>query len=117
MPGIAAEDTAGPRPRPGEPVTTDVQRIHAPATTTNVVVLGSTGSIGTSTLDVADHLPGRLRIVGLSAHSRLDLLLEQAHHFRPRFVCLTDPKAPLDPSRLPAGCELLRGADGLARMV
>src|SRR5262245_8829847 len=117
MPGIATEDAAGPRSRPGEPVTTDVQRTQPHSKTTNVVVLGSTGSIGTSTLDVADHLPGRLRIVGLSAHSRLDLLLEQAHHFRPRFVCLTAPEAPLDPSRLPPGCELLRGAGGIARMV
>jgi 1-deoxy-D-xylulose-5-phosphate reductoisomerase len=81
------------------------------------VVLGSTGSIGTSTLDVADHLPGRLCIAGLSAHSRLDLLVEQAHHFRPRFVCLTDPHADFDPLRLPAGCELLRGTEGIARMV
>lgn len=84
---------------------------------TRLVVLGSTGSIGTSTLDVARHLPERLRVVGLSAHSRLDLLLEQAHEFRPRFVCITDPDVALDPARLPPGSQLLRGGDGLARMV
>ena len=82
-----------------------------------IVVLGATGSIGTSTLDVAAHLPGRIEVVGLSGHSRIDLLLEQAHEFRPRFVCLTDPEASLDPARLPPGCELLRGIDGIARMV
>jgi 1-deoxy-D-xylulose-5-phosphate reductoisomerase len=92
-------------------MTMDVPKI------TRVAVLGSTGSIGTSTLDVAEHLPDRLRIVGLSAHSRIDLLIEQAHQFRPRYVCLTDPDAPLDPSRLPPGCELLRGQAGVARMV
>jgi 1-deoxy-D-xylulose-5-phosphate reductoisomerase len=81
------------------------------------VVLGSTGSIGTSTLDVAHHLPDRVSVVGLSAHSRLDLVVEQARQFRPRYVCLTDPSAVLDPSALPPGCTLLRGPEGVARMV
>jgi 1-deoxy-D-xylulose-5-phosphate reductoisomerase len=97
-------------------MTKDVPSRPASRDRTRVVVLGSTGSIGTSTLDVADHLPERLQVVGLSAHSRLDLLVEQAHHFRPRFVCLTDPDLPFDPARLPPGCQLLRGADGIARM-
>ncbi|MFO0841652.1 MAG: 1-deoxy-D-xylulose-5-phosphate reductoisomerase [Gemmataceae bacterium] len=97
-------------------MTTDVPLNPTPTPARRVAVLGSTGSIGTSTLDVADHLPHRLRVVGLSAHSRLDLLLEQAHHFRPRYVCLTAPDAALDPDRLPPGCELLRGPAGLARM-
>lgn len=97
-------------------MTTDVLRNSTSPPARRVAVLGSTGSIGTSTLDVADHLPHRLQVVGLSAHSRLDLLLEQAHHFRPRYVCLTDPDAALDSDRLPPDCELLRGQAGLARM-
>ena len=84
---------------------------------TRLVVLGATGSIGTSTLDVARALKGRIEIVGLSAHSRIDLLLAQAHEFRPRFVCLTDPDLPVSASALPAGCQLLRGAEGVSRMV
>jgi 1-deoxy-D-xylulose-5-phosphate reductoisomerase len=84
---------------------------------TRLVVLGSTGSIGTSTLDVAAHLPHRLQVVGLSAHSRMEQLIEQAHRFHPRFVCLTDPDAGLDPARLPKGCEVLYGRDGVTRMV
>lgn len=58
----------------------------------NVVVLGSTGSIGTQTLDVISRLPDRLRVVGLSAHTNNDLLQEQARRFdvRPeRAVCGT----------------------------
>lgn len=82
-----------------------------------IAVLGSTGSIGTNTLDVVAHLSDRLEIVGLSAHSRIDLLLEQTALFRPRFVCLTDPDQELDNHRLPLGTELLRGPEGLARMV
>jgi 1-deoxy-D-xylulose-5-phosphate reductoisomerase len=84
---------------------------------TRIVVLGATGSIGASTLDVARHLGSRIEVVGLSAHSRIDQLLEQAHEFRPRFVCLTDPDLSLSPSRLPRGCQLLRGSEGVARMV
>jgi 1-deoxy-D-xylulose-5-phosphate reductoisomerase len=84
---------------------------------TSIVVLGSTGSIGTSTLDVVDHLPGRFRIAGLSAHSRVDLLVEQARRYRPRYVCVTDPHAVVDAGCLPAGCRLLRGPEGIAEMV
>jgi 1-deoxy-D-xylulose-5-phosphate reductoisomerase len=101
----------------GEPVTRDVLSSTNDCRCTRIVVLGSTGSIGTSTLDVADHLPGRLRVVGLSAHSRIDLLVEQAQHFRPRFVCLTDPSISIDSGLLPSGCTVLRGAEGLARML
>ena len=46
-----------------------------------VVILGSTGSIGTQTLDVVRRLPDRLRAVGLSAYRNADLLREQAHEF------------------------------------
>src|SRR5262249_17506887 len=87
----------------------------APAAT-RVVVLGSTGSIGTNTLDVARHLSGRIRVVGLSAHGSAELLVKQAHEFRPRFVCLTDPDANLDPTALPAGTQLFRGHAAVARM-
>ncbi|MFO0930274.1 MAG: 1-deoxy-D-xylulose-5-phosphate reductoisomerase [Gemmataceae bacterium] len=81
-----------------------------------MVVPGATGSIGTSTLDVAEHLKDRIEIVGLTGHSRVDLLIEQAHQFRPRFVAVTDPETRLDPTRLPPGCTLLEGADAVARM-
>ena len=47
----------------------------------NVAVLGSTGSIGRSTLEVIAASRGRLRAVALSAHSNLDLLVEQARAF------------------------------------
>jgi 1-deoxy-D-xylulose-5-phosphate reductoisomerase len=59
----------------------------------NVVLLGSTGSIGTSTLKVAGDLPDQLRIVGLAAGSNARLLLEQIRRFEPEAVCLNDPDA------------------------
>jgi len=83
-----------------------------------LVVLGSTGSIGTSCLDVVDHLPGRFEVLGLSAHSSWDKLVKQAQHFRPRWVALTDPQPgqEIDAGRLPAGCRLLLGPDAIAPM-
>jgi hypothetical protein len=58
-----------------------------------VVVLGSTGSIGTNCLDVIAHLPDRLEAVGLCAHTSWETLLEQAERFRPRWLAVTDPRA------------------------
>lgn len=54
----------------------------------NVAVLGSTGSIGRSTLEVAARLGERFRVVGLSAGANVALLLEQAEAFRPEIVSL-----------------------------
>ncbi len=83
-----------------------------------VVVLGSTGSIGTSTLDVIRHLPDRLCAAGLSAHANTDLLGEQIELFRPRWVALTDPARArrIDRSGL-SGTEVLVGEEGVRRMV
>ncbi len=54
-----------------------------------VIVLGSTGSIGTQTLDVCEHL--NCDVVGLSCHGQIDLLEEQARRFRPRWLAVADP--------------------------
>ena len=57
----------------------------------NVVLLGSTGSIGTSTLKVADDLPDRLRILGLAAGGNAELLLAQTLKYQPAAISITDP--------------------------
>ncbi len=87
--------------------------------TKQVAVLGSTGSIGTSALDVISASEGRLQAVALSAHSQLERLIDQAIEFRPRWVIATDPvaAASFDFSNLPAGCELLIGSDELSDVV
>ncbi|HYV35138.1 MAG TPA: 1-deoxy-D-xylulose-5-phosphate reductoisomerase [Gemmataceae bacterium] len=84
-----------------------------------VVVLGSTGSIGTNCLDVIKALPSRLTPLGLSAHANVDMLIAQAQEHKPRWITLTDPDAldRLDRSQLPPETELLRGPDAIARMV
>jgi 1-deoxy-D-xylulose-5-phosphate reductoisomerase len=98
-------------------VSTDASHTMPPCR--RLVVLGSTGSIGTNCLDVVEHLGERFQVHGLSAHSNGDALLEQARHHRPRWVALTDDDAArqLDPGRLPADCRLLYGSDGIAEMV
>lgn len=59
----------------------------------NLTILGSTGSIGTSTLDVVARHPDRFRVVALTANSQLDLLFRQCVQFRPRYAVLLDEDA------------------------
>jgi 1-deoxy-D-xylulose-5-phosphate reductoisomerase len=55
-----------------------------------VVILGSTGSIGRSALDVVGRHPEKLRVVALAARSTIDLLVEQVRKYRPSHVCVVD---------------------------
>ncbi len=82
---------------------------------TTVAVLGSTGSIGTQTLDVVRAEPGRYEVVALGASRSVDLLAEQAKEFRPRVVAVVDEAAAADVAdRLPPGTELTVGESALA---
>jgi 1-deoxy-D-xylulose-5-phosphate reductoisomerase len=56
-------------------------------------ILGSTGSIGTNTLDVAARHPERFEVVALSAHSRVDELLVQCRQWCPRWAAMSDVDA------------------------
>ena len=56
-----------------------------------VVLLGSTGSIGTSTCKVVEDLPNDLELIGLAAGRNVDLLREQVAQFDPQMVSVTDP--------------------------
>lgn len=56
----------------------------------NVVVLGSTGSIGTQTLNVIRRNPDKFNLIAIAAHENTELLSLQANEFRPQFVGLTD---------------------------
>lgn len=54
----------------------------------NIVVLGSTGSIGVSSLDVIDKLGAGYGVLALSANTNADLLIKQMLKFKPRFVAV-----------------------------
>ncbi len=56
-----------------------------------LAILGSTGSVGSSTLDVVARHPERFEVVGLSAFQRVDLLLDQCRRFKPRVAVLPTP--------------------------
>ncbi len=59
-----------------------------------VCILGATGSVGNSTLDVLSRHPGRFQVFALTAHSRMDELLKQCLQWRPRFAAVpTDGQA------------------------
>src|SRR5439155_6363557 len=81
----------------------------------NVVVLGSTGSIGTSTIKVAQDLPDRIRLVGLAAGNNVDLLAEQVERFRPEAVSILEPqKAKALPRD--ARTQVFSGSEGLIKL-
>ncbi|HEY2810502.1 MAG TPA: 1-deoxy-D-xylulose-5-phosphate reductoisomerase [Rhabdochlamydiaceae bacterium] len=55
-----------------------------------IVILGSTGSIGTQTLDIVRQYPDQFKVVGLTAHTRIERLKEQVEEFHPEAICITD---------------------------
>jgi len=59
----------------------------------NIAILGSTGSIGQSALDVVRAHPDKLRVVGLAAGANADLLLQQALEFQPAVVAMASADA------------------------
>lgn len=82
---------------------------------TSISVVGSTGSIGTQTLDVVRAEPGRFVVECIGAYSSVDALLAQAEEFRPRLVAVGDDRvARYVAERLPAGVELTAGPRAMA---
>jgi 1-deoxy-D-xylulose-5-phosphate reductoisomerase len=85
-----------------------------------VCILGSTGSVGTSTLDVLSRQTDRFEVFALTAHHRVDELLAQCLNWRPKFAVLPEPEAAwrLQTSLREAGSttEVLVGAQALSDM-
>lgn len=84
----------------------------------SIAILGSTGSIGRSTLEVVRESQGRLKVFALSANKKLDLLCQQAAHFAAPWVVATDPAEAerFDWSLLPKGTKLLVGQEGVQQV-
>jgi 1-deoxy-D-xylulose-5-phosphate reductoisomerase len=59
----------------------------------NITVLGSTGSIGTSTLDVVARHPDRFQVFALTAYRQVDVLFKQCLRFKPKYAVLLDEAA------------------------
>ena len=84
----------------------------------SIVILGSTGSIGTNTLDIVERFPDEFRVVGLTAGNNDEMLAEQIRRFRPQAVAMSTDAAAV---RLRERCcglptEIVSGQEGLARV-
>src|ERR1041385_6705244 len=83
----------------------------------NVVLLGSTGSIGTSTIKVADDLPDQIRLIGLAAGNNVDLLIEQTRKHKPEAISITDPAKAKELSNiLGSTTKVFSGNEGLLKL-
>ena len=79
----------------------------------NLSILGATGSIGTSALDVVRKHSDKFRVVGLSGHRNIDLLLRQIKEFHPAVVAVTDTGACGEiASQCGGGTRVVCGAEG-----
>lgn len=81
----------------------------------NIVILGSTGSIGQSTLDVVAANPDRFRVKALAAGANHELLLEQIKLFSPEAVSMSDPAA-ADKVRGAVDIDVFSGVQGAERI-
>ena len=83
-----------------------------------IILLGSTGSIGTQTLDVVRRSGGAIKVEGLAAASSAELLLEQVLEFQPAFCAVASKEAAASiRDRLPASCKLVAGDDAALEMI
>jgi len=82
-----------------------------------LLILGSTGSIGTQALDVVERAPEAFELVGLSADRGWQQLIAQAREHGVRRIALADPDAAAQAAEAWTDGEVLSGAEGLARLV
>ena len=82
----------------------------------NIAVLGSTGSIGTQTLDIISQFPDRFKAVVLAAGSNVDMLIRQSVEHRPALAIIADESkyAALREALEPLGIDTAAGAAALA---
>lgn len=84
----------------------------------NIAILGSTGSIGRSGLEVIGNFPDDFRVTYLTAHKSLDILREQIRRFQPKGVVLADAQsASLLRQSINGNTEVMVGHDGLNDVV
>src|SRR5262245_33122094 len=82
----------------------------------NVVLLGSTGSIGTSTVKVVEDLPERFRLVGLGAGNNSELLIEQARKHEPLAISISDTKKVSEVQSALGDTPVYSGNEGLLKL-
>ena len=85
----------------------------------NLCILGSTGSIGTQTLDIVRAYPDRYSVYAICAHRSIDKLIAQAREFKPEVVCIADESLyePLKTALVDLPVKVWAGADAIAEVV
>lgn len=86
----------------------------------NIVILGSTGSIGTQTLAVVDEFPEDFNVVGLSCHRDIKKIEAQIVKYKPAYIVITDEKAFQEAANFRLSypnTKILFGQEGLIEMV
>ncbi len=90
------------------------------STLRGITILGSTGSIGLSTLDVVARHPERFKVIALTANGQVERLFEQCQSYHPKYAVMANPDAAEQlKSRLDASdsnTEVLSGVEGLERV-
>jgi 1-deoxy-D-xylulose-5-phosphate reductoisomerase len=85
-----------------------------------ITLLGSTGSIGTQTLDILEHNPDQFRLVGIAAGNNVDLLAQQVRQFKPEIVAICNEAKLSDLREALAGLDpmpqILAGDDGVVEV-
>ena len=85
-----------------------------------ITILGSTGSIGTQTLDIVTDHPEKFRVVGLAAGRNIELLAQQIRTFKPEIVATSFPEKVAELKEaiadIPNPPQILSGAEGVAEI-
>ena len=107
---------------PGQPLRGAELAIKVASTTKQITILGSTGSIGVSALDVVSQHPERFKVVALGAGANAELMAEQVRKFEPLRVCMSTEEAAgrlstiLEKEGGKNGTEILYGPEGMKRL-
>lgn len=83
----------------------------------NIAILGSTGSIGTQTLEVIETYPGQFRLVAIAAGSNIPLIIKQVNRLKPELVSVASKEiADQVQIHIPSQVKLTYGAEGLVEV-
>lgn len=81
-----------------------------------IVILGSTGSIGRQALEVVDKYPESFKVIGISARDEVPLLQQQMEQYAPRAVAVGEEQAYQQIKSIAAGINILYGSEGLCEL-
>ena len=87
-----------------------------------IAILGSTGSIGRSTLSIVESFPDRFSVVSMAAGNNVELAFEQARRWRPQILSMANPKAAdqlqskLKQAGLASAIEVTHGSTGTVKV-